>query len=172
MDDECSLLKVENLIIENLLSGRHSEEIKSVSVSTENIPLCAEQLGVYYDSVKRPDALVYNIPVKYTLSRRTDAARLKSAIEKLIKTNPVLTSCIVLEGKELVQKQIDDPKPDIPILNIREEKLGEEEAAFVRPFNLAHGPLFRAKIIKTESNVVLLADAHHIVFGRRSSHCF
>ena len=172
MDEECSLLKVENMIIENLLSGKQSKESESSPVSTDNVPLCAEQLGVYYDSVKRPEALIYNIPVKYTLSRRTDTTKLKAALEKLIETNPVLTSCIVLEGKELVQKQTDNPKPDIPVLNIKEERLHDEEAAFVRPFNLAHGPLFRAEIIKTESDVILLADAHHIVFDGLSLSAF
>ena len=144
MDDDCSLLTVENMILEEMWSGKAADTAKTADAPTENIPLCAEQLGVYYDSVKRPEALIYNIPMKYTLSKRTDVDRLKSALEKLINTNPVLTSVIALDGKEIVQRQMDDFICDIPVLTMNSNDAAAEEAEFVRPFNLARGPLFRA----------------------------
>ncbi|MBQ1717300.1 MAG: non-ribosomal peptide synthetase, partial [Ruminococcus sp.] len=164
MDDDCSLLTVENMILEEMWSGKAADTAKTADAPTENIPLCAEQLGVYYDSVKRPEALIYNIPMKYTLSKRTDVDRLKSALEKLINTNPVLTSVIALDGKEIVQRQMDDFICDIPVLTMNSNDAAAEEAEFVRPFNLSRGPLFRCEIISTEKNVLLLFDAHHIIF--------
>ncbi|MBQ1454054.1 MAG: amino acid adenylation domain-containing protein, partial [Ruminococcus sp.] len=43
---------------------------------------------------------------------------------------------------------------------------------FVKPFNLARGPLFRCEIISTEKNVLLLFDAHHIIFDGLSLSAF
>lgn len=172
MDDDCSLLTVENMILEEMWSGKAVDTAKTADVPTDNIPLCAEQLGVYYDSVKRPDALIYNIPMKYTLSKRTDVDRLRTALEKLINTNPVLTSVIALDGKEIVQRQMDDFVCDIPVLTMNSNDAAAEEAEFVRPFNLARGPLFRCEIISTEKNVLLLFDAHHIIFDGLSLSAF
>ncbi len=164
MDDDCTLLTVENQIIEHLLSGKITDKTESAAAEINNIPLCAEQLGVYYDSMKRPDALIYNIPMKYTLSKRVDIDRLKKALEQIIEANPVLTSVIVLEGKEIVQRQMDSPDVEIPVLTMSAADAAAEEAEFVKPFNLSRGPLFRCEIISTEKNVLLLFDAHHIIF--------
>ena len=172
MDDDCTLLTVENRIIEHLLSGKTAGAVKTAEAEINNVPLCAEQLGVYYDSVKRPDALIYNIPMKYTLSKRTDVDRLKNSLEKLIKANPVLTSVIVLEGKEIVQRQADDFDYEIPVLTMSSADVADEEAEFVRPFNLSRGPLFRCEVISTEKNVLLLVDAHHIIFDGLSLSAF
>lgn len=164
MDDDCTLLTVENSIIEHLLSGRSADDAKNTAEDINNIPLCAEQLGVYYDSMKRPDALIYNIPMKYTLSKRVDVDRLKKTIEQIVAANPVLTSVIVLDGKEIVQRQMEGFVCDIPVLTMSAANALEEEASFVKPFNLSRGPLFRCEIISTEKNVLLLFDAHHIIF--------
>ena len=172
MDDDCSLLTVENMIIEEMLSGKTAASAESVEAQLNNIPLCAEQLGVYYDSVKRPDALIYNIPMKYTLSKKTDVDKLKASLKKLIETNPVLTSVIVLEGKDIVQRQAEDLVFDIPVLTMKSEDVAAEEAQFVKPFNLSRGPLFRCEIISTEKNVLLLFDAHHIIFDGLSLSSF
>ena len=172
MDDDCTLLTVENKIIEHLLSGKTAGAVETAEAEINNVPLCAEQLGVYYDSVKRPDALIYNIPMKYTLSKRTDVDRLRNSLEKLIKANPVLTSVIVLDGKEIVQRQADDFDCEIPVLTMSCADVADEEAEFVRPFNLSRGPLFRCEIISTEKNVLLLVDAHHIIFDGLSLSAF
>ncbi len=50
--------------------------------------------------------------------------------------------------------------------------VADEEAEFVRPFNIARGPLFRCEIISTEKNVLLLVDAHHIIFDGLSLSAF
>ena len=172
MDDDCTLLTVENSIIEHLLNSKTTADAEACTADAGSIPLCAEQLGVYYDSVKRPDALIYNIPMKYTLSKRVDVDRLRKALEQMIEANPVLTSVIVLEGKEPVQRQLSDFVCEIPVLTMSSADVGAEEAVFVRPFNLSRGPLFRCEIINTEKNVLLLFDAHHIIFDGLSLSAF
>ena len=172
MDEECSLLTVENLVIEQLLGKRAAGSENSAQAEINRVPLCAEQLGVYYDSMKRPDALIYNIPMKYTLSKRTDVDRLKKSLKLLIDANPVLTSVVVLDGKDIVQKQPDSIEYDIHVLTMSSSAVSGEEAEFVKPFNLARGPLFRCEIISTEKNVVLLFDAHHIIFDGLSLSAF
>ncbi|MBR3539688.1 MAG: amino acid adenylation domain-containing protein, partial [Eubacterium sp.] len=172
MEDGCTLLSVENLILEQLLSKKDNTEESKAEVDTENVPLCAEQLGVYFDSIKRPDEVVYNIPMKYTFSGSVDVYRLKEALEKLIAGSPVLTSRVVARGKDIVQQQIEDFVCEIPVLSLEASQIEEEGADFVKPFNLARGPLFRAEIIRTEQDVVLFFDVHHIIMDGLSLSVF
>lgn len=164
MEDDCTLLSVENRILEKMLFETNGAETVQEEAEIENIPLSAEQLGVYYDSMKRPDALVYNIPMRYILSKQTDVQKLRTFLMKLIEASPILSAVVDLAGKDLVLRQMKDFDPDVPVRRLKEQERKEVEAGFVRPFNLAHGPLFRAEILLTETNVILLVDAHHIIF--------
>ncbi len=173
MDEHCTLMAVEELIINSLLDkGRDNNGGSSLQKRLDSAPVCAEQLGVYFDSIKQPDSLIYNIPMSYTFAENTDTAKLKSSLEKLINATPVLWSKIELDGSEHIQSQIPDFEADIPVINIAKAELSEHMTAFVKPFCLNKGPLFRAEIIKTEQSVVLLFDVHHIVMDGLSLSIF
>lgn len=173
MDDKCSLITVENLIIEHLLSSQDSlKETPSCDVKISDVKLCAEQLGVYYDTVKRPADLVYNIPMMYTFPKTTDAEKLALSVERVIKASPVLSSRIVLSGKDIVQKQIENFDVKVDIADLDDREVSDFAEKFVLPFDLSSGPLFKAKILKTQSRVILLFDVHHIVFDGLSLSSF
>ncbi|MBR4555323.1 MAG: amino acid adenylation domain-containing protein [Ruminococcus sp.] len=172
MDDSCTLMTVEDMIIENLLSRKDGAPAESAHIQRTSSELGSEQLGVYYDSMKQPTATVYNIPVKYTFPKKTDVRRLKESLEKLILATPVLYSCIVLDSNGITQQVIENFKPDIPVISLDNDKLGTYMKAFVKPFNLSKGPLFRAGIIETGDSVVLLFDAHHVIMDGLSLSVF
>ena len=166
MDESCSVITVENTVIRHLLGARSAAGAAAASEAApdDRVKLCAEQLGVYFDSVKNEGSLIYNIPMKTVLSANTDTARLKAALEDIIKANPVLTSKIIIENGEPVQVQMKDYVPEVPVLELDDGEAAAEERAFVRPFKLSNGPLFRAEIIKKKSgSVLLLTDSHHTV---------
>jgi amino acid adenylation domain-containing protein len=61
---------------------------------------------------------------------------------------------------------------DIPILSAADADIADAKKTFVQPFDLFKGPLFRAKIYRTESSVHLLMDFHHIIFDGVSCSIF
>ncbi len=163
LDNGCTLMALEEKIIDRLLNTAPQTVSDGKQVRLDSVRLCAEQLGVYYDSVKDPEAIIYNIPMKYTFAKGTDAQRLRDSLEKLILANPVLSSRIDMENGEIVQKQIPNFKPYIPVLSFNESELAQKQHEFVKPFKLSRGPLFRAAVIQTPNSVVLLFDVHHII---------
>ena len=163
LDGNCSIMSVEEMIIQHLLNSGKQETHETKSANYDKVPLCAEQLGVYYDSVKDADAMRYNIPMRYTFAKDTDPQKLRQALEKLILANPILTSKIGIEDGEIMQSRIEGFVLEIPLVTLDEESLRKHEIEFVKPFNMSRGPLFRAEIIQTENNTVLLFDVHHII---------
>lgn len=122
----------------------------------ELYPLTSNQLGVYFDCIKNPENLAYNLPKKMVFDDGIDINKLKSSIIKAINNHPFLKTCIVMEKGEVYQKRRDDLIVDDFIELTDEANLDE----FVRPFKLDEGPLFRFKIV---GNSMLLADFHHII---------
>ena len=70
--------------------------------------------------------------------------------------------------------QTVDPEQtvDIPISQMSEEQLTQYKFDFVRPFNLATGPLYRFEIVNTGQNIYLLFDVHHLIFDGGSTDIF
>ncbi|MBP3793959.1 MAG: amino acid adenylation domain-containing protein [Ruminococcus sp.] len=163
MDEGCTLMTLEELIIDSLIGSGKDSSRDAKKKPLDSAPLCAQQMGVYIDSMKRPDSLIYNIPISYTFAKNTDAAKLKSSLEKLIDATPVLWSRINLEETEYIQSPIPGFKADVQITDLEDDELAQYMTAFVKPFSLNKGPLFRAEIIRTENRVVLLFDVHHII---------
>ena len=163
MDQHCTLMTLEELIIDSLIGSGRQRSRDAKQKPLDSAPLCAQQLGVYIDSMKHPDSLIFNIPIAYTFAKNTDAAKLKSSLEKLIDATPVLCSKITLDEKEYIQSPIPDFKADVQVTALGKDELAQHMTDFVKPFSLSRGPLFRAQIIKTEDSVVLLFDVHHLI---------
>ncbi len=167
LDDDCTLITVENLIIESLMNSdsKSSDDSSDQSRTVESaLALCTPQQGVYFDTMKHPDSIAYNIPSLLSFGKNVDVQRLKSAVEAVVGATPVMTSKIETQSGRIVQTQIDGADIDVPITEITEAELQLLCDEFVKPFDLHTGPLFRITIAKTESRVAMLFDVHHIVF--------
>ncbi|MBO5575368.1 MAG: amino acid adenylation domain-containing protein [Ruminococcus sp.] len=172
MDESCTLMTVEELIIDRLLTSDKDRSNEIQKGSLETAPLCAQQMGVYIDSMKHPDSLIFNIPISYTFAPNTDTAKLKSSLDKLIDATPVLWSKITLDGTKYIQSPIADFVSDVQVTAVEDDELAQYMTGFVKPFSLNKGPLFRAQILKTETGVVLLFDVHHIIMDGLSLSIF
>jgi len=118
-------------------------------------PLTQNQLGVYFDYIKNPDSLAYNLPKKLEF-KNIDADKLKSSIIKAVNNHPYLKTIITPLGGQISQQRRDELEIDEYIEIVDEYDVED----FVKPFKLDEGPLFRFKIIKDK---MLLADFHHIL---------
>lgn len=172
MDDDCTLMTVENLVIEKLLSKGAEQSVSAEQEHSDISELCAEQLGVYYDTVKHIESIIYNIPMRYTFPKHTDTQRLKQALEKLILATPVLLSCVELDGTKIMQRNDPELEVDVPVIKLASAEVKEYQDEFVKPFHIAKSPLFRAEIIETDDSVILLFDVHHIIMDGLSLSVF
>ncbi|MEG2575455.1 MAG: amino acid adenylation domain-containing protein, partial [Christensenella sp.] len=134
-------------------------------------PLSGSQLGVYLDCLKRPDALLYNIPIRVDMPEGVEAQRLKQAAQTVIDAHPILKMHIADDAEEIQQIPSDEPAR-VALLEMTKEELAAHAAAFIQPFNLAKGPLYRVEIISCDKKLSMLADFHHIVFDGASLDLF
>ena len=144
-------------------SAKLDKIIESAKNSTY-IPLTANQLGVYYECAQNPDEPQYNLPCLIRFDKSIDAERLRESIIKTFDTYPYLKTRIVMHGDQLMHKRDDSIAIDeIPIVEV--PQISDEEIYNLnfKKFELLGGQLFRAKIYKTDNEVVLFFDMHHII---------
>ncbi len=134
-------------------------------------PLSGSQLGVYLDCLKRPDALIYNIPMRVDMPEGIDAQKLKQATEAVIDAHPILKMRLAGDGEEVQQIPSDAPA-QVALLEMTEQEFAARRAAFVQPFDLSAGPLYRVEVISREGKLSMLADFHHIAFDGASLDLF
>ena len=141
--------------IENIAKQITFDEEDSQDLQ-ELYPLTQNQLGVYFDCLKNPEKVSYNLPKKIEFSSPIDAEKLKASILKAIDNHPYLKTQIVMHDGEVYQQ-----RREIDVGDLIEIVDGELDInSFVKPFNLEEDLLFRFKIV---NNSILLADFHHIL---------
>lgn len=166
-----TILELENGILRHLLEqekfpgGPDRSQGADPSVPW---PLSSAQLGVWYEAMKRPGEILYNIPVMLSLPPEASPERLEEALEKVVRAHPYLLTRLILDGGEV--RQIRPREAGIAVRRIRadEASLPDIRQDFPQPFDLLREPLFRFAIVETQSRVILLADFHHIIFDGTS----
>lgn len=163
-------LGVENALVHALLIKKQNADIvtqKCATGSDSSWPLAANQLGIYYDCMKHPGTLAYNVPFKLELSSAVSPERLAASLRKVIDAHPSLNVRLkVIDGDIYAV-----PLPisaDIPCITLDETSLDQHCSEFVRPFDMETGPLWRAEIVMSGDRVTLLWDAHHVMFDGAS----
>jgi amino acid adenylation domain-containing protein len=118
------------------------------------------------------DHAVYNIPYGLRLSGHLEIAALRRSLAQLVQRHQTLRTTFLTEGGEPRQVIVPALEVDLPVTDLgslppeqhspRVEELARAEAR--RPFDLEHGPLLRARLLRlTGTEHVLLLTLHHIV---------
>ncbi|WP_407461982.1 AMP-binding protein, partial [Methanobrevibacter sp.] len=118
--------------------------------------LTESQRTVYSDA-QNETGTRYNNPLKLGLGNSYSVAKIKKAINKLLKLHPVLTSRVLDEGNLIGF----DAKPPVAV------GLTEDIESFVRPFEL-NKYLSRFLIVEDKSDVFLCMDFHSLIFDATS----
>jgi Non-ribosomal peptide synthetase modules and related proteins len=126
----------------------------------EYYPLTQNQLGVYFDCVKNPEKLTYNLP-KMIRFKEISVDRLKKSLEELVEEHPYLKMRLVMQDGEIYQERRDDFQATIEVVEGRVDDDVINE--FIQPFSLFEGPLFRFKIYTHPHETILLSDFHHLM---------
>ena len=119
-----------------------------------------------------PGNLFYNIPVALKITGNLDTDALEKALNEIIRRHEVLRTIFASEGGTPRQVILDNLRIVIPVEDLREIDEEEREAAAKQraaeearqPFDLAEGPLLRARLLQIDDEVTYaLLTMHHIV---------
>ncbi|MCH5235019.1 MAG: amino acid adenylation domain-containing protein [Muribaculaceae bacterium] len=169
-----SVESVENIILNQLINCEKSDapSIKTEETKITSSPLSFPQTGVYFECMKRPADVTYNIPAMFKFDKGVTVEKLAEAVISIIGAHPFLASKFENTENGVMQVLIEDHKPEVKISQMNEEELDSYKNSFVKPFHLSNGPLYRIEIVDTGDNKYLLTDFHHLVFDGTSLDIF
>jgi len=136
------------------------------------VPLSFAQQRLWLVDQMFPGRSMYNIPVGYRLTGRLDVPILQSGLNKVVERHEVLrTTFSFVDGQPV---QVISPRLTltVPLVDLQGLPADQREAEAMRlaaeeadePFDLAHGPLLRARLLKlADEHHILLLTMHHIV---------
>ncbi len=137
-----------------------------------DLPLSFAQQRLWFLTQFEPDSSAYNISRVYRLKGALNVSALEQSLCEIVRRHESLrTTFPTIEGQpsQVITSDIFLPLPlidlqDLPLAQrqaVVQQKVAEESQ---QPFNLAQGPLLRAKLLRlaAEENVLLLM-MHHIV---------
>lgn len=154
------------------LMGQDAAQAQMAFEQRSQYPLTENQMGLYYECMKKPDALVYNIPIALTLPGARDVARVRQALEAVVAAHPYIKTCLTMSEGTVYQLRRDEDAVEITAAELAEDEFEVAKQTFVRPFHLFGEQLFRLAVYKTPKAVYVLADFHHIIFDGWSLNAF
>ena len=167
-----SLQTIENFVLDAWMKGGGPSQAQAPAQPREfRAPLTFAQTGVYYECLKHPESVAYNIPALLRFERDTDPQALAKAAEAVVAAHPVLNTHFVREGEDVFLVPADKPFA-AEVRTTDSEGLAALRDSFVRPFDLDAGPLARITVASAEDGTYLLADFHHLAFDGASMGIF
>ncbi|MCL4265806.1 MAG: amino acid adenylation domain-containing protein [Anaerolineae bacterium] len=161
--------------VETLYQARHdmvAPPIVPVSRDQE-IPLSFAQQRMWFLDQLDPNNPAYNIPVAIGLTGPLDIEAVEKSLNDIIKRHEALRTTFQMVNGRPVQiitptLTLELPVVDMPPLPPVELAAYQAKAARAeaqQPFNLAEGPLIRAKLMRVDPQQhALLLTFHHIIF--------
>ncbi|MES0070528.1 amino acid adenylation domain-containing protein [Mesorhizobium sp. M0074] len=130
-------------------------------------PLSHGQLGLWLHHQRRPTGSEYNLPVELRIKAPFDIDALRRALQSLIDRHEMLRTTFHQEGEHVVQRIYRTACLSFHVVRlpgVEEVELHQSIAAEARsPFDLEHGPVFRAHLFISATEEVLLLNFHHII---------
>ena len=166
-----TLQGIENEVLTTLMAGKSPAGPEGRSGEAGPVPLTFQQKGLYFECMKNPAETVYNLPMCWTLPLSLDPENVREAFLKVVRCHPVLLTRFEMEGGEVMLAPCG-VEPDVEMHTVPDNAFDAYKAAFIKPFVLSDGPLFRADIVRTGNGLYLLTDFHHLVFDGRSLDVF
>src|SRR5262249_11377373 len=136
------------------------------------LPLSFAQQRLWFLDQWQPGTALYNVPAAVRLTGPLDVAALERSLTEIIRRHEALRTSFPAEHGQPNQVIAPDLPCELPLTDLsdmpaleREPELQRRAAEEARrSFDLAHGPLVRASLLRLdrEEHVVLLV-MHHIV---------
>ena len=163
-------------LAECIEESRKSETVQALPIipmpRDGDLPLSFAQQRLWFLDQLEPNSSAYNFLSAQRLNGSLDIGALDQSLNEIVRRHEALRTTFSTVGGQPVQKI--SPSLSLPLTLVdlshlpdseREAEVGElsnEEAQ--RPFDLAHGPLVRATLLRlNDEDHVLLLTIHHIV---------
>jgi amino acid adenylation domain-containing protein len=131
-------------------------------------PLSRVQRGLWLADCWEPGSPAYNVPWVFEFGGPVDADRLQRALELVVARHEALRTTFALDG-DLPRQVIHEHVPVRLAVSVAADPEPLIRAEVSRPFDLAGGPLLRARLIHTSPTTAsLLLVCHHIVWDEGS----
>ena len=136
------------------------------------LPLSFAQQRLWFIEQMEPGNDLYNVPVAIKLTGALDIEALERTLTEIVRRHEVLRTTFASEDGRPVQVIHPVAPVKLPLIELshlpaeeREEKVRQSaQAEAAQPFDLSHGPLWRAQLLRlSESEHVVLFTMHHIV---------
>jgi amino acid adenylation domain-containing protein len=162
-------------VIESLVRDGRGEQIPPIIRVDRDAglaPLSYAQQRLWFIHQLEPDSPAYNIPLAVRLTGALDPPALARTLSEVVRRHEALRTTFAVHAARPFQvihppAPLDLPVEDLTALAAEEreraaQRIADDEAR--RPFDLARGPLLRARLLRlTEDEHVLLCTMHHIV---------
>jgi amino acid adenylation domain-containing protein/non-ribosomal peptide synthase protein (TIGR01720 family) len=147
-------------------------------------PLAFAQQRLWFLDQMEPGNPFYNVDATLRLRLRLRVGALEAAINAIVRRHESLRTTFRLRGGEPVQSVAPELHVPLPVVDLRghpepaAEALRLAHVEALRPFDLARGPLIRARLLQLgDADWALVLSLHHIVsdgwsmgvFGRELS---
>lgn len=143
-----------------------SKPLSSLSEAV-SAPLSFAQLGVYFECMKNPTSTLYNVPICIQMPLEVETDALRQAVRKAVLNHSELFVHFATQETDVIQtideQMMKEAAIDVPEKALKEAQMDAFKHEFVQPFNLQKDLLFRFAIVRTEKNLYLLSDIHHLV---------
>ena len=130
-------------------------------------PLSFARLGVYFECMKNPTSTLYNVPICTQMPLEVETEALRQAVRKAVLNHSELFVHFATQEANVIQtideQMMNEAHIDVPEKELEEAQMDAFKHEFVQPFNLQKDLLFRFFIVRTEKNLYLLSDIHHLV---------
>jgi hypothetical protein len=141
----------------------------AVSITTtqpyEEQPLSYVQQSIWFLHQLAPELAAYNVAFAARIRSEVDVATLRRALQILVDRHPSLRTRFLTRDTGPVQQVDERAEIDFEQIDASAPELSEAIVADAhRPFDIEHGPVFRARLFTSSDNEqVLLLTAHHLV---------
>jgi amino acid adenylation domain-containing protein len=153
------------------------EEADEISI----FPTSFAQQRLWFLDQRQPHSAAYNVPAAYRILGDIDVEALERSFSEVVRRHEVLrTTFRIVEGypMQCVARACDVTLPVTDLRGVEPAERREQERRLINeeawaPFDLACGPLIRAKLLRTgDAEHVLLTTQHHIICDDWSDEVF
>ncbi|MDE6005962.1 MAG: amino acid adenylation domain-containing protein [Muribaculaceae bacterium] len=137
------------------------------NTSKSLIPLTQTQLGIYIESLRQPERLIYHVPFLFKIEGEVSAEALAEALREVIKAHPGMSARIVTD-EDGTPCLTAGKTPEVEIIKITEKELIENADSIMQPFDLDGGSLSVIKVYNTDGGTYFFTDFHHSIFDGSS----
>ncbi|MBA2582913.1 MAG: amino acid adenylation domain-containing protein, partial [Bacteroidetes bacterium] len=143
-------------------TGKNSVFSAIENVSERNYyPLSSAQRRLFILDQLEKDNTAYNITSAISIKGDLNYTKLEESFKKLIARHEIFRTTFGVKNDGPVQF-VHSSVP-FALEFFKDDEIGVILKKFVRPYNLAQGPLFRAGVVKRKADHLLLFDVHHII---------